>query len=125
MSKTMSKVPFRVDASEPPAVAFARRLQVLHRSRAQELGLGLFSDPAWDMLLDLFVSRYDRKALSVTDIGVGITGSAGTALRYLGMLQEKDLVIRLKDVRDGRRSYVELTAAGLAKVEALLASHAD
>lgn len=114
-----------VKTHEPSAVTFARRLQMLNASRARELGTSLFFDPAWNMLLDLFVSRYEQRRLSVSDVSIGSTGAAATGLRYLGMLQAANLVVRLPDARDGRRSYVELTEAGLQKIEALLGGQVE
>lgn len=98
---------------------------MLNASRTRELGTSLFFDPAWNMLLDLFVSRYEQRRLSVSDVSIGSTGAAATGLRYLGMLQAANLVVRLPDARDGRRSYVELTEAGLQKIEALLSGQGE
>lgn len=109
---------------EPPALTLARRLHNLQHTRDDALGAKLFGDPAWDILLDLFVSHHDRTRLSVSAVCIGVNGCAATVLRYLAILQHEGLVARIRDESDGRRSYVELTPDGCAKLEALLARYA-
>ena len=124
MSFNASRVPTRGQRAEPSLVAFARQLQGLQRSRAGHLGGDLFGDPAWDILLDLFISHHEHKRLSVSAVCIGVSGSSATALRYLALLQVTGLVSRTQDASDGRRSYVDLTPIGLSKLKMLLGSHA-
>ena len=80
--------------------------------RRSALGQGLFSDPAWNILLDLFLSEDDGRDLSVTAVCIGSRSSAATALRYITLLVERKLIDRIADEHDGRRTYVRLTAKG-------------
>ncbi|MCP8889130.1 winged helix DNA-binding protein [Sphingomonas faeni] len=109
----------------PPAVTealidVARRLYALRKVRDELLGDALFSEPAWNMLLDLFISGYERRRLSVSAVCIGARAPSATALRYLTMLQDADLVERTRDERDARRSHVQLTALGQRRMVALL-----
>ena len=74
----------------------------------------LFGEPAWDILLDLFISEHEQRRLSVSAVCIGARAPSATALRYLAMLQDADLVERIRDACDGRRSHVQLTALELS-----------
>ncbi|MEG3163132.1 winged helix DNA-binding protein [Sphingomonas sp. PB2P19] len=102
-------------------VELARRLYRLRKRRDAELGGTLFSEPAWDILLDLFISDYDDRQLSVSAVCIGARAPSATALRYLSLLQEAELVERVRDATDGRRSHVKLTALGRRRMTNLLA----
>ncbi len=82
---------------------------------------GLFADPAWDILLDLFVADADGRRISVSSA----CGSAGvprtTALRWLTMLEEQGLIDRREDAEDARRCFVEITASARQAVAEWLA----
>jgi DNA-binding MarR family transcriptional regulator len=110
-------------ATKPGAtlVEVARRLYRLRKRRDAELGSMLFSEPAWDILLDLFISDYDDRQLSVSAVCIGARAPSATALRYLALLQDAALVERVRDVTDGRRSHVKLTALGRRRMTNLLA----
>jgi DNA-binding MarR family transcriptional regulator len=102
-------------------VDIARRLYRLRKRRDAELGDLLFSEPAWDILLDLFISDYDERQLSVSAVCIGARAPSATALRYLSLLQEAGLVERVRDASDGRRSHVKLTTLGRRRMTNLLA----
>ncbi|MBD8618715.1 winged helix DNA-binding protein [Sphingomonas sp. CFBP 13728] len=101
-------------------VDMAKRLYELRKVRGTLLGEALFSEPAWDILLDLFISDHERRQLSVSAVCIGARAPSATALRYLTMLQDADLVERTRDERDGRRSHVQLTALGRRRMTSLL-----
>ncbi len=101
-------------------VDMAKRLYELRKVRDTLLGEALFSEPAWDILLDLFISDHERRQLSVSAVCIGARAPSATALRYLTMLQDADLVERTRDERDGRRSHVQLTALGRRRMTSLL-----
>lgn len=109
------------DDDHARTVATARRLQRLYKARSGTLGDTLFSDPAWDILLDLFVCHYEGRRLSVSAVCIGASGSSATGLRYLSILQEQGLVTRSRDLTDRRRSYVHITPRGCGLLSGLLA----
>lgn len=108
----------RADAA---LVCVAKRLYSMRKVRDDLLGAVLFSEPAWDILLDLFISDHERHKLSVSAVCIGARAPSATALRYLAMLQDADLVERTRDERDGRRSHVRLTPLGRRRMTGLLA----
>jgi hypothetical protein len=86
----------------------------------KHFGEGLFADPARDILLDLFAARAEGRAVSVSDCTIGARVPPTTALRWIGMLEERGLIARRADPRDGRRMHLGLTDRAYASVEAYL-----
>lgn len=106
----------------PPVLARAKQAYALATRRRQLLGDKLFFDPAWNMLLDLFISECAGRRLSVSAVCIGSHSSSATALRYATMLLEAGLVSRVADRLDGRRVYVRLTDWGWDAMQELLSS---
>lgn len=73
----------------------------------------LFDEPGWDMMLALFVAQRRGQTVSVSSACLAACVSHSTALRYLGMLEERDLVVRRRDEDDGRRIHVAFTDVGM------------
>lgn len=69
----------------------------------------LFSDPAWDILLELYLSELLQQRVSVSALG----GSGGvaptTVLRWLEILRTNGLIERTSDPLDARRVFVTLS----------------
>jgi DNA-binding MarR family transcriptional regulator len=73
----------------------------------------LFGEPAWDILLDLYIQEGVGKRVSVTAACIGSGAPTATALRYIKLLVEDEgLVERRGDPKDGRRSWLSLTSQG-------------
>ena len=107
--------------SDPAYLArFARSLLHARRMRERLLPADLFAEPAWDMLLELFVQRDDGRRFSVTDTCSASNVPPTTALRWLEILVSEGLVERISDATDGRRRFIQLTPTGERKLSALL-----
>jgi len=74
----------------------------------------LFGEPAWDILLDLFVAGERGKRVAVTSACIGSGVPSTTALRWLNVLELRGMVEREDDNHDARRSFVRLTAKARA-----------
>lgn len=81
---------------------------------------GLFADPAWDILLDLYVARYLGKPIGVSSACVGASVPQTTGLRWLERLVDLGLVSRSR--RDGRSITVRLTEETADRMTDLLAA---
>ena len=82
-------------------------------------GASSFADPAWDMLLELYAARLERRQVTVSSLYTAASVPAATAHRWIRVLEERKLIKRKADPKDGRRSFLELrgnTAASMAKV---------
>lgn len=90
------------------------------RQRETAFGAKLFQDPAWDILLDLYINQHSGRRTSVTDLFHSGPSSPTTILRWLAILEQRGLVSRLSDPHDRRRNYIALTAPGVEKMERAL-----
>lgn len=106
--------------------AFAEKIYQSRRERDKKFQVqALFQDPAWDILLDLFISHVGNKNISVMSAGLAGQVPPSTALRWVWALEEAKLVERRADKNDKRRSFVLLTAEGLSHMRDLLTSMSD
>ena len=69
----------------------------------------LFGEPAWDILLDLFIAGIRQKRVAVTSACIGAAVPTTTALRWLKILEEKGLIAREEDAEDARRTFLRLS----------------
>lgn len=107
--------PARPDRSH---LALARKAYAQRRKRDSIFGNpDLFGEPAWDILLDLFIAHGEAKSVSVSSACIGSASPATTGLRWLGVLSEEGLIVRENDSGDNRRVLVRLTPRGLAAME--------
>jgi len=100
-----------LDANEPwkaRAEAASRYLK-LRSQRDMIAGPSLLSDPAWDMLLDLFVGHITGRDVSVTSACVASRRPATTSLRYIDRMMKQGLIHREKDPKDHRKVYLRMT----------------
>lgn len=95
--------------AEMARVSYARR-----RKRATIFGDSeLFGEPAWDILLDLYIAQAENKPVSVSSACIGSAAPPTTGLRWLGVLADHGLVEREHDPHDQRRVLVRLTEKAL------------
>lgn len=106
------------DAGRPPLgsgmdrAAFARLVVRVVRHVGDRLGRDLFSMPALDMMLDLYL-RDEHRPISLTSLCGATNVPSRTALFTINRLVERGLLTRHPDPRDGRRINVDLSASGL------------
>ena len=79
------------------------------RLRDQFFGGGLFEDPAWDMLLDLFAAELERGQVSVSSPCIAAAVAPTTALRWISRMSEAGLFERQPDPFDRRRAFMGLS----------------
>lgn len=79
------------------------------RLRDQFFGTGLFEEPGWDMILDLFAAQIEGVRVSVSSLCIAAAVAPTTALRWVTKLTEAGLFEREPDPFDRRRAYIELS----------------
>lgn len=92
--------------------ASAKTVRLAIRSRSQRnkfFAADLFADPAWDMLLDLYLSQIIERRVSVSSLCLASNVPCTTALRWITTLQNEKLIKRNRDPFDKRRWYMSLT----------------
>lgn len=103
--------------------AMAREAYAVRRSRSHIFKNDeLFGEPAWDILLDLYIAHSERKPVSVSSACIGSAAPPTTGLRWLGVLAEHELILREHDPEDQRRVLVCLTEKGLSAMDSYFAS---
>lgn len=87
------------------------RAELLRRKqRRQVLGhLGILNDPAWDILLELYIADITGCQLYASVVGTDAAIPQSTALRWLTVLEKEGLLRRRFDNFDKRRQWVGLT----------------
>ncbi|WP_326915222.1 JAB domain-containing protein [Sphingopyxis chilensis] len=68
----------------------------------------LFGEPAWDMLLELFIHECEERALSMSSLCTAAAIPESSAMRLAQRLCDAGLLVRLPDPEDGRRSFMKL-----------------
>lgn len=110
------------NGSEPLDASFIRSIIRARRLRDSFFRSDLFSDPAWDMLLDLMAARVDRQRVAVSSLCIAAAVPPTTALRWIKGLCDQGLFVRIADPEDGRRVFIELSGDCAARMEAYLKS---
>lgn len=82
------------------------------RLRDKAFAPGLFSDPAWDILLDLYAARAHGQRVQIMSLSPMSGLPPSTARRWAKKLIELGLAEREKDERDRRLSFLCLSEAG-------------
>ncbi|MBV9931560.1 MAG: winged helix DNA-binding protein [Alphaproteobacteria bacterium] len=108
-------------AREEMSVDLARRILAMRRLRDRLLG-EFFAEPAWDILLDLYVQSHGGKVVTVSQLSLSTGAPATTALRWINKMAQEGLLTRRSDELDGRRVIVTLSARGEEAMHLLLAS---
>ena len=96
-------------ARDAPSAAEIRALIRARRLRDTHFGVGLFEDPAWDMLLDLYAAALEGARVSVSSLCIAAAVAPTTALRWIARMTEQGLFVRAADPRDRRRAFMALS----------------
>lgn len=113
-----------VPAVEPLAaadlLAEARRLSAARRFRDRVFGRELFPNPAWNILVELFISGEEGRNVTIKSACVAAGVPQSTALRHIAHLIEVRLTARAQHPSDARSAYLKLTERGHAKMVAFI-----
>lgn len=113
------RVPGALSRIERNAVNLALKAQVLARQRGKRSDYvppSLLGEPAWDMLLELFMQFAGGAKVSTTSLCLAARVPASTALRHIGQMEEHGLVRRSPSAFDRRVTFVELTDRGVLAI---------
>jgi len=100
----------------------ARRIYAQRRRRNRHLPADMFREPAWDIMLDLFIAAEEGRRIPVTSACIAADVPSTTGLRWLQVLETRGFIDRRADPNDGRRTYVALSVAGYTAMANYLAS---
>lgn len=109
------------DAATLLAVKKATDLIEITKRRSRLVSAAnLFADPAWFILLDLFVRQHSGLDTSVSSACHASFSPVTTALRHIAILTERNIIVRRFDPRDQRRVYLELTEETKDEIQRIL-----
>ncbi|WP_300975354.1 MarR family transcriptional regulator [Sphingomonas sp. LHG3406-1] len=120
LSKLVQAAPEQDDAGVRRGLSAIEIAKSVYQSRKRRLdyfGPVLFSEPAWDMLLVLFIYGDGGDQLSVTKLAEFSQSPLTTAIRWLDYLESQRLIVRQQCQSDRRKFFVELSAKGRKLLE--------
>lgn len=93
---------------------FIKRYLRARRDREWQFPRGLFSDPAWDILLDLYVAKSEQREVTIWDACQAASVPKTSGMRWLRILESRHLVEREGDIADQKNATVTLTRDAIA-----------
>lgn len=111
------------DPLTAPARDQAARLDIVRllldqrRLRRDFLPEELFHEPAWDMLLSLYLAWHEGRTMNVKTLVGTSDAPVTTSQRWIDHLAKLALVTRVVDPADRRRIEVSLSGTGLQAID--------
>lgn len=79
-----------------------------------------FHETGWEILLELYIAEAEGRKLNVTAIGLDGHIPNATLVRWIALLEHRQLVFRQPDTIDRRRTWIGLTSLGSEKLDSCL-----
>lgn len=102
------------------AIEEARRLYHQRRMRDKAFHPALFGEPAWDLLLELYIAASELRPVSVIAASIAASVSTEEAVRWLTRLEGHGLVEHLYAGREMSRAIVTLSDTAIREMTRLL-----
>lgn len=102
-------------------VRIARAILHLRRQRKEDFDGSLFGEPAWEMLLELYVRDASGSVSTVAELLAISDAPVSTAARWLVHLDKLGFVTRRSHPLDAKTEFVDLTAEAKGALERHLA----
>lgn len=94
------------------------------KMRLRSIKSEILGEPAWDILLEMFVCWAEERQTIMKDAQVASGVPETTALRCITVLEKEGLISRSKSAGDARRVTLKLTPSGILAIGAYLFSRA-
>jgi DNA-binding MarR family transcriptional regulator len=94
------------------------------RLRNRYFDAQLFSDPAWDILLEIAHAESCQQRVSISSLSIAASIPSTTLMRWIAVMTDLGLLRRRPDPLDRRRIFIELTAKSRDAMRGYLA-HLD
>lgn len=94
-----------------------RRYLAARAERGRYFNSRLFGDPAWDMLLELYVAALSQRRVQVSRLAERTAVPMTTTLRWISQLEREGLILREGDRFDARLVLLSLTDEGRQKMD--------
>jgi DNA-binding MarR family transcriptional regulator len=99
----------------------ARFSLAVRQERNQHFSPAMFGEPAWDLLLALYVEQAENETPTASMLAKAAGIPITTALRWMDYLEEKRLIERERSSFDRRVSTVTLSESGRIRLEGYFA----
>lgn len=109
----------RAEQSEEPASAARRVAEIMFNMRQERSRLfpaSMFNEPAWDMLMALYVAH---EVSAAADLARVTQTPITTAMRWIEYLESHKLIVRESSAADRRAHMVRLTDQARSSMDAL------
>lgn len=102
-------------------ISLAEKIEDFHQIKKRNLGneLSELGDPAWKILLRLFITAQNEKKTTIADLSQQISFHEKTVLRYIKILEDNGYIIQLNEP-ERPNGWLQLTLQGHAKMETTL-----
>ncbi|MGE5563233.1 MAG: hypothetical protein ACM3ZV_07970 [Bacillota bacterium] len=97
-----------------------RSILDVRRRRSEVFGQGLFADPAWDILLELFAAALGNRRMTLGDLAP--IAPKSTLARWIAALEERQLVECAVDPLRPDRFWIALSRDCAARMAAFLSA---
>lgn len=96
-----------------------RSVLLVRRARGGVLGENLFSEPAWDVLLELYAAELGGRSMTLSDLARATDTPVSVIARWQAALEDHRLTRSTVSPEDPSRVTISLTAEGSSKMEHL------
>jgi DNA-binding MarR family transcriptional regulator len=93
---------------------------IARRGREAVLGSNLFSEPAWDLLLELYAAKLGSRSMSLAELAKAIETPHSTTTRWIAVLDGRGLVASERDSAEPQKLWISLTDEGALKMKSLI-----
>jgi hypothetical protein len=101
-------------------VELAEKLYKARRIRERFFPAGLFAEPTWDLLLDLYIAHHRARIVITSGACIAANVPLTTGLRWLEKLEAAGVIRRSPSPADHRLVLISLTEQSLARMSDLL-----
>lgn len=110
----------KIERSSMRLAQVATSMRAAARRRTRHLSGEWFGEPAWEMLLELFIQFAGGARVSTKSLAIASGAPDTTALRIMDRLEAAALITRSPSQMDKRVTLVSLTREGVVAVGSLL-----
>lgn len=117
----VQEVPTKEVSTPEQVLETAKNIYDLRRKRNSWLPSELFGEPAWDILLELFIMRLQKQPVRVKSACIASGVPATTALRWINTLEKMGMIVSTADAADHRVRWLHMQDDAFNAVFGLLA----
>jgi hypothetical protein len=103
------------------AESLVEQILCARQFRSSIFGKGLFADPAWDIVLTLYLGQLRNESVPIARLAKAASVSASGVDRWLAVLDQQGLIERTRTISDNEEFQVGLSQKGSSAMRRWLA----